>query len=221
MRINAYIALATGLSRRQADNLIQQRRVSVGPQLAVLGTQVPPDTQVYLDGKILKLPSSRTVILLNKPVGFVVSRKGQGSKTIYDLLPPDFKELKPVGRLDKESSGLIMLTNDGKLANSLAHPSMAKQKVYQITLDKPLTPSIKSKINQGVRLDDGLSHLKIDSLSPDLRSMSVRMSEGRNRQIRRTFASLGYEVIRLHRVQFGKFNLNNLKDGQWLKLKLK
>ncbi len=219
MRINAYIALATGLSRRQADSLISQGKVSIGSTLAKLGMQVQAGTQVTLDNKVLKLPDKRVTILLNKPAGFVVSRKGQGAKTIYDLLPEKYSALKPIGRLDKESSGLIMLTNDGKLANSLTHPSMAKQKVYQITLDKPLTSIAKSQINQGVRLEDGLSHLKISNLSPDSRSMSVTMSEGRNRQIRRTFASLGYQVTKLHRIKFGQFSLTNLKNGQWLELK--
>ncbi|MGH7234155.1 MAG: pseudouridine synthase, partial [Candidatus Saccharimonadales bacterium] len=167
----------------------------------------------------LSLPAKTTTILLNKPVGFVVSRKGQGAKTIYDLLPVDLSSLKPVGRLDKDSSGLIMLTNDGLLANSLTHPSMNKQKLYLVSLDKPLAPRDLKTINDGIRLSDGVSHLTISDLAPDSRSMNLNMVEGRNRQIRRTFESLGYKVIKLHRVQFGQFRLNDLESGRWFEVK--
>jgi 23S rRNA pseudouridine2605 synthase len=134
MRINAFIALATGLSRRKADDLIKLGMVVVNSQVAELGLQVQPNDRVLLDNKILTLPDKITTVILNKPVGFVVSRKGQGAKTIYDLLPKRFSELKPIGRLDKESSGLIMLTNDGHLANSLSHPTKSKTKTYLVTL---------------------------------------------------------------------------------------
>lgn len=218
MRINAFIAQATGVSRRQADRLIAQGRVSINDHLADIGMQIDPSTKVVLDGKEIKALLQLTTIMFNKPVGYVVSREGQGSKTVYDLLPKQFQELKPVGRLDKDSSGLILFTNDGQLANNLTHPSFAKLKHYQITINKPLDSKDQNAIKRGVRLNDGISRLNLSDLSSDLKSLSITMSEGRNRQIRRTFESLGYKVVKLHRTHFGQFELADLGRGEWRKV---
>ena len=121
--------------------------------------------------------------------------------------------MKPVGRLDKESSGLLLLTNDGKLANELTHPSNRKEKIYQIELDKVLSDGDRRKVQQGVTLEDGISKL---GLAGRDRSWTVTMREGRNRQIRRTFSALGYRVIRLHRVQFGEYELGKLENGAFV-----
>lgn len=208
MRINKFVALASGLSRRAADKAIAEGRVAVNGIPPEVGQDI--DTQqVTLDGKGLTIRANNQTIMLNKPVGYVVSRNGQGSKTVYDLLPASLHHLKPIGRLDKDSSGLLLLTNDGNLAHELTHPRFAKQKIYEITLDKPLAPLHRQVItDQGIQLDDGGSKFLIERMkdSDDL-NWKIVMSEGRNRQIRRTFAALDYEVTKLHRIRFGSYIL--------------
>jgi 23S rRNA pseudouridine2605 synthase len=147
----------------------------------------------------------------------VVSRDGQGSKTIYDLLPPDFHHLKPVGRLDKDSSGLLLLTNNGQLAQELTHPKYRKMKIYEVELDKPLTSADWQKITEvGVRLEDGVSRFELHRLEKnDGLKWVVTIYEGRNRQIRRSFAVLGYTVKRLHRSHFGDYFLGDLQPSDF------
>lgn len=216
MRINKYIALATGMSRRSVDVAIAQDRVLVNNALPIAGYDVKPNDRVSFDGTHLQISNKLLTIVLNKPVGYVVSRKGQGNKTIYDLLPLEYHHLKPVGRLDKDSSGLLLLTNNGELANQLTHPRYAKTKVYELELDKPLAAQHKAKIEKGILLDDGISRLRLESLN-DPSSWRVTMQEGRNRQIRRTFAASGYEVKKLHRTHLGTYDLADLHPGQFRK----
>lgn len=217
MRLNKFVAQATGLSRRAADAAIEQGRVTVNSQKTNLGQEVDPSDIVALDNRAIT-PAVKTItIMLNKPVGYVCSRNGQGSKTIYDLLPTEYHHLKPVGRLDKDSSGLLLMTNDGNLAYELTHPSKQKTKVYEIELDKPLAPLHRQMISDyGVQLEDGPSKFQLDR-HPEEGSdtkWQVIMHEGRNRQIRRTFQSLGYTVTHLHRTQFGLYQLGSLHSGQ-------
>ncbi len=228
MRINQFVAAASGLSRRAADQAITAGRVTVNGAPATVGQVVPDNQHITLDGAILKLPAEKLTILLNKPVGYVCSRAGQGSQTIYDLLPSEYQNLKPVGRLDKDSSGLLLLTNDGKLAQQLTHPKFAKEKVYEVSLDKPLTPEDRLNIQRGVELEDGLSSLQVaysgqraahrrvtERYPLNAKRLIVRMHEGRNRQIRRSFAALGYDVKKLNRIRFGNFKLGGLQVGNW------
>jgi 23S rRNA pseudouridine2605 synthase len=177
---------------------------------------------VTLDGRAIAPPVNKVTIMLNKPTGYVVSRDGQGSDTIYDLLPYGYDRLKPVGRLDKDSSGLILLTNDGDLANKLTHPSYKKQKVYEVTLNKPLQPLHRQMISDyGVKLEDGISIFELERLvEGDDRKWKVTMSEGRNRQIRRTFAGLDYKTVRLHRTVFGPYMLGDLVEGSFKEISL-
>ena len=213
MRINLYVATATGLSRRAADREIEAGHVTINGRQAVLGDQVSNADEVCLNSQPLALHTQPLTIILNKPVGYVCSRDGQGSKTIYDLLPPDLHNLKPVGRLDKDSSGLLLMTTDGQLANQLTHPKFAKDKVYQVELDKSLTNPDRQRIEKGVELEDGLSRLNLHGQN---QSWTVTISEGRNRQIRRTFAKLGYGVTKLKRTQFGDYDLGELTEGKYL-----
>ncbi len=214
MRVNQYVALATGLSRRKADKLIVGGSVTINCRLADMGAQVTNKDIVKLNNKVI-IPVAKITILLNKPIGYVCSREGQGSNTIYQLLPKEFYNLKPVGRLDKNSSGLLLMTNDGQLANKLTHPSFNKQKVYQIGLDKLLTVQDQQQIEKGVQLEDGLSQLQLEGKGIN---WTVVMSEGRNRQIRRTFATLGYGVSKLHRIKFGDYELKGVDQGQFLQI---
>ena len=214
MRINKYLAKATGLSRRAADKIIAEGRVLVDGQTPEQGQDVLGSEQVTIDGESISLVQDVT-IMMNKPVGFVCSRKGQGSRTIYELLPEKYQNLKSIGRLDKESSGLILLTSDGDLANELTHPSHAKQKRYLISLNKPLEPLHQQMVSDvGIMLEDGPSKLILHRSSDDRTDWEVVMSEGRNRQIRRTFESIGYKVVALHRTTFANYKLGELAPAQ-------
>lgn len=222
MRINRFIATATGVSRRKIDTAISQGQVSVNGKPASLGQIISDEDLVVYNGRELRLAQETHLqtIILNKPVGYVCSRNGQGNHTIYDLLPKGLHSLKPVGRLDKDSSGLLLLTNDGELAHQLTHPSFQKTKRYEITLDKPLDTVHQHMISDvGIQLNDGLSQLVLTQLSVQNKTTwKVSMHEGRNRQIRRTFAALGYSVIQLHRTNFGPYSLNTLPLGAYEQL---
>ena len=139
-RLNKFVALCIGISRRQADELIEQSKIIVNNQPAKLGQQITDDDKIIYNNKPLSIKDYQ-LILLNKPVGYVCSRASQGNTpTIYKLLPKAFTHLKPVGRLDKDSSGLILLTNNGDLAHRLTHPSFHKIKRYLVTINLPLQP---------------------------------------------------------------------------------
>lgn len=209
------MALATGMSRRAADTAVEQGKVTVNGEIATSGQQVSESDKVLLDNSQLLSPKSHITIMLNKPVGYVVSRDGQGSKTIYDLMPPEYHHLKPVGRLDKDSSGLLLLTNDGDLANELTHPSRQKTKIYEVTVDKPLQPlHHQMLVDFGVELEDGPSKFDaLEKMDDSGKNWTVELHEGRNRQIRRTFAALGYKVTKLHRTQFGSYRLDGIEAG--------
>lgn len=212
MRINQFIAAASGLSRRQADKCLLEGRVTVDGQLPKIGQDITTNDIVLLDGHKLTWPEKLTTIILNKPTGYVCSRNGQGAKTVYDLLPKNLHHLKPIGRLDKDSSGLLLLTNDGQLAFDLTHPSKQKQKVYSVALNKPLSVKDKDAIERGVELSDGISTL---ALKGNNKTWTITMYEGRNRQIRRTFAALGYKILTLHRISFGSYQLKSLAAGDF------
>jgi len=215
MRLNKYIAAGTSLSRRKADEVIAAGRVAVNGKAPEQGQDILDTDVVTLDGQRITPVVNTVTIMMNKPPGIVVSRDGQGAQTVYDLLPPEYQQLNPVGRLDKYSSGLLLLTNDGALTQELTHPSRQKTKVYEILLDKPLQPLHRQMISDhGLMLEDGVSKLQLERQKEgDDIAWVVTMSEGRNRQIRRTFESLGYRVTHLHRTQFGSYHLGNLARG--------
>lgn len=215
MRLNQFIAQHTDLSRRGADQAVAEGRVKVNGIRPSAGYRVSDGDRVTLDDREIT-PSAVpiTTIMLNKPEGYVCSRKGQGSKTIYELLPGNLQHLNPVGRLDKQSSGLLLITNDGRLANQLTHPRFGKIKRYQVGLSAPLAPLHQQMISDiGISLEDGISKLGLQRIDDSRKQWTVEMSEGRNRQIRRTFAALGYDVCQLHRTDFGGYALGDLKPG--------
>ncbi|GAC1387078.1 MAG: pseudouridine synthase [Candidatus Saccharimonadales bacterium] len=217
MRINKYLAQYSGVSRRAADKLLEEGRVRVNNDLATLGYQTVPGDIVTVDNNIVTPSDATETIMLNKPPGFVCSRDGQSSKTIYDILPEHYRSLKSIGRLDKMSSGLLLLTTDGQLAYELTHPSFRKTKIYKIALNKPLVPLHRQMIQEhGIVLSDGVSRLHMEHINDtDDFNWKVIMHEGRNRQIRRTFKALGYNVVKLHRTQFGTYTLNGLALGKY------
>jgi len=219
MRINKFVAASTGMSRRAADTCIASGRVLINGHEPAFGETVQSGDTVTLDGQTLR-PLHTQTILFNKPEGYVTSRDGQGAATIYDLLPKTLHHLKPVGRLDKASSGLLLLTNDGDLAQTLTHPSNRKLKIYEIALNAPLAPLHRQMISDmGIQLEDGPSKLQLDRLQEgNDTAWRITMHEGRNRQIRRTFAALGYDVTRLHRTHFGTYSLGDLTSGTYTKV---
>ncbi len=218
MRINKYIAERSALSRRGADEAIAQNRVTVNSQLPINGQRVQENDVVELDGQQLMNKPQTITIMLHKPVDYICSHDGQGSKTIYELLPPELQGLNPVGRLDKDTSGLLLMTNDGDLLNAMAHPSFNKEKTYNIALHKALLDEDKHKITDvGVDIGDKrLSKFSVKKIASKkhMSAYEVRLSEGRNRQIRRTFKALGYFVNHLHRTTFADYKLDSLEVGK-------
>ena len=208
VRLNKFLALQLGISRREADELIEKGRVQLGSSTATLGDRVTLTDIIYVDNKKIDSSQQYIYVLFNKPTGYVCSRRKQGgTPTIYNILPKEYQALKPVGRLDKDSSGLLILTNDGDFAHKMTHPSFKKTKVYEVSLDKPLEPLHQQLISDhGIKLDDGTSKFLVSKINKN--TYQVTMQEGRNRQIRRTFAALGYTVTQLHRVQFGPYLLD-------------
>lgn len=243
IRLNKFLAERLGVSRREADKLISADKVFIDDKPAILGARIDKDSKVCYNKKIIPFETNFLYIAFNKPIGYVCSRRAQGSApTLYELLPKEYQKLKTVGRLDKDSSGLILLTNDGDFAYQMTHPKFHKEKVYEVELDRPLEPLHQQMISDyGIMLDDGPSRFLVIkdglAISPtedhklgrapssvsevgDMRARYVvKLSEGRNRQIRRTFAALGYRVTSLHRTQFGKYQLSGLKPGEYVIIK--
>lgn len=216
-RLNKYVALSLGVSRRHADEIIQRGDILINNQPALLGARVSSSDIVTYRGDTLT-PKQNIYLLMHKPTGYVCSRRQQGDNpTIYSLLPQNLHHLKPVGRLDKDSSGLILLTNDGDFAFQMTHPSFKKTKRYLVNLDNELQPLHQQMISDfGVNLPDGPSKLTLTRQHEgDNRRWIVEMSEGRNRQIRRTFSSLGYTVTKLHRTDFGDYSLGDISRGEY------
>ena len=216
-RLNKELALQLGISRREADSLIEKGLVYNNETQAPLGSRVLPTDKITVNGKTLKRQAKHMYIALNKPPQYVSSRKKQGdTPTIYSLIPKELHHLKPVGRLDKDSSGLILLTNDGDFAFRMTHPSFHKIKTYTVTLNAPLQPLHQQMIADiGVDIGDGKSRLGLERIDDTRTTWTVTMHEGRNRQIRRTFAALGYTVTGLHRLTFGSYSLDDIKQGEY------
>lgn len=218
-RLNKHLALQLGISRREADTLIERGRVRINDTATSLGARFTVGDQISVDGKQIADGTPLQYIMFNKPVGYVCSRRAQGDNpTIYSILPASFNVLKPVGRLDKDSSGLLLLSNDGDFTFQMTHPKFKKTKVYHVTIDHDLEPLHQQMISDyGITLEDGSSKLALTRLDDSSRrKWEVTMSEGRNRQIRRTFAALGYTVTVLHRTQFGSYTLGDLSPGDYI-----
>jgi 23S rRNA pseudouridine2605 synthase len=217
MRLNQFIAKSTDKSRRAADELIINGLVYVNGVKAELGQDIKQSDSVFLNSKQIFLPKKDYTIILNKPKGIVVSKNGQGNLTIYDILPDRFQKVKPAGRLDRESSGILVLSTDGNYINKLTHPKYHKEKIYEIEIDRDLAEIDKRKIENGVKLEDGISKLELKGLE---KKWKVKMHEGKNRQIRITFLSLGYNIKSLHRTKFGDHELGKLPSGHWIILEI-
>ncbi|WP_082893502.1 pseudouridine synthase [Rufibacter ruber] len=218
LRLNRYIANAGICSRREADELIAAGEIKVNGQVVTeMGYKVAPSDTVQYGRKVLN--REKTVyVLLNKPKDFITTTEDpEGRKTVMDLVKNASKErLFPVGRLDRNTTGLLLFTNDGELAQKLTHPSNKVSKIYQVELDKPITKDHLAQIQEGLELEDGKAIVDdIALLGESNKFLGIEIHIGRNRIVRRIFESLGYDVVTLDRVQYASLTKKDLPRGNW------
>ena len=219
IRLNKYLANAGVCSRREADEFIQAGAVLVnGTVVTELGTKVLRSDEVKFRDQPVTM-EKKVYVLLNKPKDYVTtSDDPQQRKTVMDLVKNACPErIYPVGRLDRNTTGVLLLTNDGDLASKLTHPKFLKKKVYHVYLDKAVTATDLQKIAEGIELEDGEVHADaIEYASPtDEKQVGIEIHSGKNRIVRRIFESLGYRVVKLDRVQFAGLTKKNLRRGDW------
>lgn len=218
IRLNKFISNAGVCSRREADKLIEAGEIAVnGKVVTELGYKVHKGDSIKYNNKVLKR-EKMVYVLLNKPKDFITTTNDpEDRKTVMHLVANACEErIYPVGRLDRNTTGLILLTNDGDLAKKLSHPSHKVKKLYQVDVDKPVTDEDFLKIQEGVTLEDGVA--KVDELAfvtPDNKSLGIEIHIGRNRIVRRIFESLGYEVVKLDRVMYAGLTKIDLPRGNW------
>lgn len=219
MRLNRFLALAGVASRRGAEELIRSGRISLNGKICTeLATQVTAEDHVRVDSKIVKAKEF-VYLLLNKPAGYLTTRADDRSRpTIYDLLPKHFPKLAHVGRLDLDSEGLLLLTNDGELTLRLTHPRYKLPKEYLVTLDREFDMAESAKLKKGVYLAEGRARFEA-IYKVNLRQVRVVLTQGIKRQVRRVFAALDYKVKRLERTKIGGLSDSNLKPGAFRMLK--
>lgn len=218
-RVQKLIAEAGLASRRAAEDLIRAGRVLVDGEVAELGQRADLSTQrVTVDGRPLMASESQRTLMMHKPEGVLVTRRDErGRRTVYDLLDTPPPNLRYVGRLDRDSSGLLLLTTDGQLQHRVTHPRYGLEKVYEATLDAPLSPEDVARLRRGVELADGTTGpARVEELTPAGGRPRVRVTihEGRNRQVRRMFETVGRRVERLRRVAIGPLHLGRLARGE-------
>lgn len=220
MRINKFIANSGYCSRRNADLLLDEKKVLVNGKIATKGMDVTCSDEVLISGKILKLSEDKKYYMLNKPKGYTTTLKDKfQEKIILDLLSGIDKRVYPVGRLDKDSCGLLFLTNDGDISFKLTHPKHNVEKEYLVKLDKKIIKEDLVVLSNGVFLEKIKTRkAKFEIFDYKNNMVKVFLKEGRNRQIRKMFKLLGYNVIFLKRIAFGKIRLENLKIGQYREL---
>lgn len=215
MRLNRYLALCGLGSRRACEEIILGGSVRInGRSVRELATVVEPGDTVVARGRVVR-PESTRYLVLHKPSGCLTSRQSQGGKpTVYDLLPRESATLPHVGRLDADSEGLLLLSNDGALAQALTHPSRHVEKEYDVVLDRAFDPKFIPRLLKGIYLEEGrakAAHVHIEGAN----KVRVVLTQGINRQVRRMFAALGYKVKRLTRTRLGPLRLGRLPRGSW------
>ncbi|MDD2201714.1 MAG: pseudouridine synthase [Firmicutes bacterium] len=216
-RVHKFLARAGVASRRKCERLIADGRVTVnGKTMTELGVQIDPTRDVVaVDGVIVHPPSEHLYMAINKPAGFVTTvRDTHGRPTVLDLVSGLGRRVYPVGRLDMESEGLLLLTDDGELAYGISHPSRGVAKVYRVRLARPITKSELATISSGIELEDGLTMpAPAKFIGRSDRLVEIELREGRKRQIRRMFATIGNEVVQLTRIAIGCVSLGTLREG--------
>ena len=207
------VELGLAESRRKADELIRSGKVSVdGKTTDELGKKVSDQNEVLVSGKS-GIKRDDIYVAFNKPKGLICSHNGQGGQTIFDKLPKNFAGLKIAGRLDRDSEGLVILSSDGAFVNELIHPSRNKQKTYIVRTNQEISTEEIDKLNKGVKLEDGVSKLKVKAIKPN--EVRIIMTEGRNRQIRRSLEAVGKKVISLQRIKLGNFALGSITPNEF------
>lgn len=219
IRLNRFIAMAGVTSRRKADELIEAGKVAVnGKPVVDLGTKINPALdKVFVDGKQVVILDDPVYIVLNKPKDCITTVSDEkGRATVLDLVKVR-ERIFPIGRLDRETTGVLLLTNDGEFANGLMHPRNEIEKAYEATLDKILEPEDQKKLTAGIRLSDGVTapaEIHVMGKGKN-QAIGIVIREGRNRQIHRMFEALGYEVKKLDRVGYGDLTYEGLPRGAW------
>lgn len=218
MRLNRFLAQSGLCSRREADDFITAGLVTVNGQIVTeLGTKVHPTDEVKFNDERVQ-GEKKVYLVLNKPKGYVTSLEDpHADKTVMELVKGACTErIYPVGRLDKNSLGLLLFTNDGDVTRQLTHPSLEKKKIYQVTLDKPLTRADMEQITEGITLEDGEIYAdEVAYVGESKKDVGIEIHSGRNRIVRRIFEHLGYSVQKLDRVYYAGITKKNLKRGQW------
>ncbi len=215
MRLQKWLSDAGVCSRRHGENLIRAGKVRVnGAVVTTLGTKVDPDKdRVEVDGQPVQAQSQKIYVALHKPRGYVTSCDHPGQQLVVDLI--DIKErIYPVGRLDKDSTGLLLLTNDGRLHHRLSHPSFDHEKEYEVTVDRPIDDGDLKQLSEGLPILGSMTRpARVRRLAG--RRFRIVLLEGRNRQIRRMVKQLGYQVKRLKRIRMAHIHLGSLPEGSW------
>ena len=213
MRINKFISEAGTASRRGADKLITEGRVTINGKRATIGSQVEPGDDVRVNGNQLFVARNNVYIALNKPVGITSTTEKSVKGNIVDLVNHPFRVFH-IGRLDKDSEGLILLTNDGDIVNEILRSENQHEKEYIVSVDRPITPEFLKQMSEGVKILDTITlPCKVEQLSKY--DFKIILTQGLNRQIRRMCEELGYNVYRLQRIRIMNIQLDNLPVGQW------
>jgi 23S rRNA pseudouridine2605 synthase len=216
--LSKYIAQAGICARRKATFLIQEGAVKVnGAIVTEPGYKISSDDLIMVYDKVVEHIPQKIYILLNKPKGYITTAADErGRRTVMELFEQEIRtRIYPIGRLDRNTTGLLLLTNDGPLAHKLSHPSSNMRKVYHVTLDKSLTTADFNAIKKGIMLDDGIMHIDIIHFLKSPKAIELEIHSGRYRIIRRLFEALGYQVEKLDRVQYAHLNKKGLSTGSW------
>ncbi|MDD2234021.1 MAG: pseudouridine synthase [Desulfitobacteriaceae bacterium] len=228
IRLQKFLSGAGIASRRRAERMILEGRVSInGSRVVILGTKVGPEDSVEIDGKPVLQHEAFHYYLLHKPAGVITSASDpRDRKTVLDILRGIPVRVYPVGRLDFDTSGLLLLTNDGELAHRLMHPSFGVDKTYRVWFKEPVDSAAIMTLRQGVLLEDGLTAPAIvrrckDSEGSNPRILEITIHEGRNRQIKRMCSVVGFPLVKLVRIRFGPLADPGLKPGQFRELSRK
>jgi 23S rRNA pseudouridine2605 synthase len=225
VRINKFLASCNLGSRRSVEDIIKSGRVSVnGEVITSLSVSIDPEKdEVKVGHKKVEHETKKIFIMMNKPVGYIVSKKDEfNRKTIYKLLPDFAQNLHPVGRLDYDSEGILLLTNDGELTNKITHPKYQVEKTYKVIVKGKIPKDKIIILRNGVKLDDGITQTAkvfLKSSTDEKSELRIGIKEGKNRQIRRMLEKIGHEVLSLKRLQIGELKLEKLPQGSWRFLK--
>ena len=216
IRLNKFIAQSGLCSRREADNLILKRQVTVNDKtIKKMGIIIKKTDKVKVDNKNIS-PEKKIYILLNKPKDYITTNKDtHNRKIVIDLIKNVKERIFSIGRLDRKTTGLLLLTNDGELSKKLMHPSHKIKKIYSLQINKPITKNDFNKLKEGIVIDNEKIHINKINILNNRKELGIEIHMGKNRIIRKLFESLDYKIIKLDRVMFGPLTKRNLPRGKW------